>query len=350
METILYLAHTESDGSLSKASLEALGAAVEFSIDSGSALVVGLFGEETQAAANSIANCNATRILAVTGPDFGQPRYSTDAAAAEILCRAAQASIVVTAGTSRIARVINGVAHRLAGRSDTHVNGIKVEDGKPVITRWFYRQRMVADVNRTQRPWILVVDPGTHAAYPAETGSAGLEALPAIFGEDRIRTHFRRIEAPASDQQTIRPDAALLFVAGAGWTKKQKDGQTHIKDAEQCILGFLQETKASLGSSKSLVDISGEGGEVLKFMSHMNQVGQTGATPRHPKGLSACCHGEEPHVVGWRFINERRAINLDPNCGWARGKADVLYVADAFEVIAKINALLDEKKSTAVGA
>jgi len=78
-------------------------------------------------------------------------------------------------------------------------------------------------------------------------------------------------------------------------------------------------------------------------MTHLNQVGQTGSTPRHPKGLSTCCHGEEPHVVGWRFINERRAINLDPNCGWARGKADVLYVADAFEVMRRLNALLAER-------
>ncbi len=44
----------------------------------------------------------------------------------------------------------------------------------------------------------------------------------------------------------------------------------------------------------------------------MNQIGQTGATPRHPKGLSTCCHGEEPHVVGWRFIADRRAISLRP--------------------------------------
>jgi hypothetical protein len=43
------------------------------------------------------------------------------------------------------------------------------------------------------------------------------------------------------------------------------------------------------------------------------------------------------------FINERRAINLDPNCGWARGKTDVLYIADAFQVISKLNALLAEK-------
>lgn len=350
METILYLTHTEPDGSLSKAALETLGAAVELAIDSASTLTIGLFGGEVQKAADSVANCQAVRILGVEGPEFAQPRYASDANAAEILCRGSQATIVVTPGTSRMSRIMAGVAHRLNGRVDTHVNSAAVEDNRIIIRRWFYRQRMTADVARSQRPWIVVIDPGTHPAYPAETGSAAVETLPAVLGEASLRTTVKGIEAPKADQQTIRPEAELLFVAGAGWTKKQKDGQPHVKEAEALILGFLAETKASLGSSKSLVDISGEGGEVLKFMSHMNQVGQTGATPRHPKGLSTCCHGEEPHVVGWRFIYERRAINLDPNCGWARGKADVLYVADAFEVVTKVNALLAEKKAAAVGA
>jgi len=154
------------------------------------------------------------------------------------------------------------------------------------------------------------------------------------------RTEVTGIQAPKADEQTIRPDAKLLFVAGAGWTKKQGDGKVHGAEAETLILNFLRSAKASLGGSKSLVDLSGEGEAVLQFMTHMNQIGQTGATPRHPKGLSTCCHGEEPHVVGWRFITERRAINLDPNCGWARGKADVLYVADAFEVMREVNRML----------
>jgi electron transfer flavoprotein alpha subunit len=116
-----------------------------------------------------------------------------------------------------------------------------------------------------------------------------------------------------------------------------------VPEAEQLILGFLGLSRASLGSSKSLVDLGGEGQAVLSFLSHLNQIGQTGSTPRHAKGLAACCHGEEPHTVGWRFITERRAISLDPNCGWARGKADVLYVADAFAVIRRLNELLSEK-------
>ena len=97
-----------------------------------------------------------------------------------------------------------------------------------------------------------------------------------------------------------------------------------------------------MGGSKSLVEQGTEGQAVLSFMSHLNQVGQTGSTPHHPKGLSTCCHGEEPHAVGWRFITERRAVNLDASCGWAQGKADVLYVADAFEVITRVNELLQE--------
>jgi electron transfer flavoprotein alpha subunit len=105
-----------------------------------------------------------------------------------------------------------------------------------------------------------------------------------------------------------------------------------------------------LGSSKSLADQkaasqTGEDQPVLAFLTHLNQVGQTGSTPRHAKGLATCCHGEEPHSVGWRFIGERRAISLDANCGWTRGKADVVYVADAFQVMSRVNALLQSRNA-----
>ncbi len=344
METILFVAHTEADGLVAKPALEALGAAIELAAAlGGSSLAVGLYGAQVGAAADQLANCGAAKFLGVAAPEFAQARYATDAAAVESLIRAAQATIVVTADTSRVARVLPGVSHRLGGRVDTHVNSIQVEGGALRVTRWFYRQRMVAELARTQRPWLLALDTGCHAAYQGAPGKASAELIPLALTDGHVRTTVSGLRSPGTTQQTIRPDAKLLFVAGAGWTKKQKDGQSHAKEAEQLILGFLDCSQASLGGSKSLVDLSGEGEAVLGFMSHMNQVGQTGATPRHPKGLSTCCHGEEPHVVGWRFINERRAVNLDPNCGWARGKADVLYVADAFEVMRKVNELMGAK-------
>ncbi|HXR04671.1 MAG TPA: electron transfer flavoprotein subunit alpha [Verrucomicrobiae bacterium] len=345
METILLLAHTEANGSLAKPVREALHAAATLHKSfAGSKFVVGLVGENVQVAANSIASCPATKYFGVTGKDFSQSRYATDAAAAEAICKAAQATIVVAPATSRWNRVLAGVAQRLGGRADAHVTGVSASGDKVTVNRWYYRQRMEAALQRSQRPWFILIDPGSQSACECGAGTATVENVAVALPDSAKRTTVVGIREPKADAQTIRPDAPLLFVTGAGWTKKQADGQTHVPAAEKLIRGFLQATRASLGSSKSLVDQSGEGQAVLPFLSHLNQIGQTGATPRHPKGLSTCCHGEEPHTVGWRFIAERRAVNLDPNCGWARGKADVLYVADAFAVMAKVNELLAAKK------
>jgi electron transfer flavoprotein alpha subunit len=342
METILLLANTEATGSLAKSAREALQVAANLHKSlAASQMLVGLVGENFQVAADSIAACPATKYFSVTGAEFSQSRYATDAAAAEAICRTAQATIVVAPATSRWARVLPGVAHRLRGRADTHVTGVSTTPTQGVgVNRWYYRQRMEAMLNRTQRPWFLLIDPGSQPACESGAGRANVEIVAVNLADAFKRTTVIGVREPAADAQTIRSDAQLLFVTGAGWTKKQADGQTHIPEAEKLIRGFLQLGRASLGSSKSLVDQSGEGQAVLSFLSHLNQVGQTGATPRHPQGLSTCCHGEEPHTVGWRFVAERRAINLDPNCGWARGKADVLYVADAFKVMAKVNELL----------
>ena len=336
METILFLAHTEADGSLGKAALEALNAAKSL----GGTLVAGLIGAATQPAANQIVACGATKFLAVTGADFEPSRYSTDALASAALVKAANATVVVAAGTSRFARCLPGVAQRVGGRADTHVTGANAGGDKVSINRWYYRQRMEAVLTRTQRPWFILIDPGSQSPWQGTAGNATVESVAVTLPDAAKRTNVAGFREPAADAQTIRPDSPLLFVAGAGWTKKQADGQIHVPEAEKLILDFLKKSRASLGSSKSLVDQSGEGQAVLSFLSHLNQIGQTGSTPRHAKGLSTCCHGEEPHTVGWRFINERRAISLDPNCGWARGKADVLYVADAFKVMAKVNELL----------
>jgi electron transfer flavoprotein alpha subunit len=348
METILFLTHIEADGSLSKAARETLAAAIALGRElPGASLTVGLVSAgDAQAAADSIGGCGATRFLAVSGDDFATARYPTDAAAAARLTEAAGATLVLAPDTSRWARCLAGVAQRLHGRADTHATAVAVEGGAPAVTRWYYRQRIEGVSQRNERPWFILLEPGAGEPWQGAPAHATLERVAVEVDERMRRTAFSGWRAPRTDQQTIRPEADLLFVAGAGWTKKQADGLAHPADAARLILGFLQLAQASLGGSKSLVDLSGEGQAVLPFMTHLNQVGQTGSTPRHPKGLATCCHGEEPHVVGWRFINERRAINLDPNCGWARGKADVLYVADAFAVMEQLNQFLAGKGQT----
>ncbi len=334
----LLLLHSEADGTLSKAALEALTATQQLAAALGAPFSVGLIGENAGPAADSIATCGAATFLTITGPEFAQASYASDAAAAEALIRAAGASVITVPATSRWNRVLPGVAHRLGGRADTHITGLTAADGQPQVSRWFYRQRMEAVFTRSTRPWLLALEGGIAPAWTGAAGTTNAEAVALTLPAPR--TKVIGFEAPAADQQTIRPDAELLFVTGAGWTKKQPDGEVKVAEAATLILDFLRLSRSSLGSTKSLVDLGGEGVAVLPFLSHLNQVGQTGSTPRHAKGLSTCCHGEEPHTVGWRFVGERRAISLDANCGWARGKADILYVADAFAVMRKVNELL----------
>lgn len=352
MESILVLTHGDEAGEqLSKGSLEAVTVGRELAAHFGAKLTIGIVNGNSSSVGQCLASAEA-RLLAVAGEAFGQPRYATDAAACEAICRAAQPTIVVAPHSSRFARMMAAVAYRMCGWIETHVTALGAAD-EVEATRWFYRQRMEAVVTRESRPWFLLLDAGTQAVFTGGAAPVQIEEiaveLPALHTNvlGNRAPEQREISNGASSGRsshgsgTIRPDAKLLFVAGAGWTKKQPDGKVHVVEAGELILEFLHASGASLGSSKSLVDQGSEGTPILAFLTHLNQVGQTGSTPRHAKGLATCCHGEEPHVVGWRFIGERRAISIDPNCGWTRGKADVVYVADAFQVMERLNALLE---------
>lgn len=337
MSTILMLMPVEEQDAQSKVFLGTVAAAKQLAELTNTTLVAGLFGAAgIPEAVQALAGAGFARVLVAADPALAGARYASDAAAAEALCRAVAAHYVVAPAVARVQRVLAGVTLRLRGSLDTNI--VAFQPG-PKAVRWFYRQRLRGIVERVGRPWFMSVDAGNFEPWTAAGGATPpVEKLELNLGPQRtVVTGFKK---PPAEQQTIRPEAKLLFVAGAGWTKTQRDGALHVKEAEQLILDFTKKSRASLGSSKALTDQATEGQEVLPFLTHLNQVGQTGATPRHPKGLATCCFGEEPHVVGWRFVNQRRAVDLNAGCGWSQGKTDVLYVADAFEVMRELNALL----------
>ena len=282
-ESILVLTPADENGSsLTKSSLEVVTAGKELAAQLGAPLVIGIMAVDADTAARPLANANA-RVLGVSGEAFAQARYLTDAAACEALCKTAKATVILAPQGSRMARVAAGVAHRIGGSIDTHVMSIRVE-GNIEVSRWFYRQRIEAVITRLSRPWILLIESGTYPEFKGAEANVAVEQV--VVELPAIRTRVIGTRVPAQNAQTIRPDATMLFVAGAGWTKKQSDGRVHTAEAGDLILGFLQKTGSSLGSSKSLVDQGGDGSPVLPFLTHMNQVGQTGSTPRHPKGLA----------------------------------------------------------------
>jgi electron transfer flavoprotein alpha subunit len=132
------------------------------------------------------------------------------------------------AGTSRWSRALPGVAYRPGRRIDTHVTGLAMPNGVPAVTRWFYRQRMEACLTRTARPWFVLLEAA--ASRLERRAGRGIRRDVAVRCRDAHHRH-RRSSAQAGEQ-TIRPDAACSFVAGAGWTKKQADGAPAPGEAE----------------------------------------------------------------------------------------------------------------------
>src|ERR1039458_8734241 len=176
MEIILVLTHADESGSaLTKASLEAVTAGIDLASRLSAPLTIGIIAADAATAASSLPSSGA-RLLAISGEAFAQARYASDAAAAEALCRAASATIVLAPGSSRFTRIMAGVAHRLGGFVDTHITALSGTDNIEA-SRWFYRQRIEAVLSRGARPWFLLLDAGTHATYAGEPGPAQVQNI-----------------------------------------------------------------------------------------------------------------------------------------------------------------------------
>ena len=117
-----------------------------------------------------LARAGVSRILRAENEALSQPRYGTDAAAATALARAAGATVILAPAISRMARVAAAVALRLGGRVDTHVSQLATEGGLSA-TRWYYKQRIEAKLTRAERPWVLLVDPGSYPRPPSRAGT-----------------------------------------------------------------------------------------------------------------------------------------------------------------------------------
>jgi len=294
----------------------------------GGSLTVGLVGARVEAAASQTAGCGAARFLAVTGEAFAEPRYATDAAAAEALCRAAGAAIVMAAATSRWrARAPRrglppgwprGYPRHQPGRGEWSAGP------HPLVLPPAHGSR----ASRRERPWVILLDSGCVAPW------SGPRRKPPAWNPWRspwpeTAHHGHRRAAPKADEQTIRPDAKLLFVAGAGWTKKPRPTEAvHAAEAETLIWISAVWPRHPWGGSKSLVgDLSGDRrGGACGGMTHLNQnrpdrLGRRG----HAKG-SFHVLPRRGSRTSWVGASSKPAPRHSPgcHCGWARGKPNVL--------------------------
>ena len=166
MESILVLTHADETGSaLTKASLEAVTAGMELAARLSASLTIGIVAEDAATAASAVRRSAPAGRLR-RGLRSGALRHRRRRRRSPP--RAANATIVLAPGSSRFTRIMAGVAHRLGGFIDTHITAFGGTDNVEA-SRWFYRQRIEAVISRNARPWFLLLDAGTHAAFAGES-------------------------------------------------------------------------------------------------------------------------------------------------------------------------------------
>ena len=172
------------------------------------------------------------------GRALAQSRYATDAAAAEALVRAAAPRSSLRPAPLAWTRGPRRGAARWAGRHARHA--CSIGRGASALAGF------TASASK----------PCSHAASGLGFCCSIRLYLGHAPGEPHRRSRRRGDCYPAnppssacarqSEEQTIRPDAELLFVAGAGWTKKQNDGQPHVEKPANSFSVFSREP-SSLG-------------------------------------------------------------------------------------------------------
>ena len=146
----------------------------------------------------------------------------------------------------------------------------------------------------------------------------------------RSQAHIPGIRRSRRDAQTIRPErqTALRQQERAGaW----RDPRTPEAETAE----FLR-----LGGGKSLVDQSGENHAVLGFMTHLNQVGQAGSTPRHSKRIvNLLPRGRAARGA----LDEQRLSISIPTVGGPAQAQYPLCLQRLSTVMTRLNALLAKK-------
>ena len=230
METILVLTHVDETGSaLTKASLEAVSAGVELARQLSATLTIGILGSsDAQAAAGAVAATGA-RSACCLGRGLC-------AAALRHRRRGMRGLVPRGAGQHRSGARQFALCARCrrsgasAGRISRHAYHSSFQQRRLEATRWFYRQRVEATISREARPWFLLLDAGTHAAFAGESGAAQVEAVAVTL--PATRTTVEGLRSPMRDAQTIRPDARCSLSPGlAGPRSSPTDRSTSPRPA-----------------------------------------------------------------------------------------------------------------------
>ncbi|WP_127579319.1 electron transfer flavoprotein subunit alpha/FixB family protein [Paenibacillus koleovorans] len=317
------------DGMLRKVALETLSAArscaagdavVEAAIVCGAGLE-----SELQAAAAQLAGYGASRVYAVAHDDLAQPTAEQYIAALKPLVDRLSPGVVLFGHTPVGRDAAPAIAEFLGAGTGQISDIVAVErrGDEVLFTRPIYAGKAMETRTAAAGPLVVTVRPNNIAAEPLEqTLHAELELVPyAPPAEPRVRV-LHRSQKPAG--RADLSEAGVIVSGGRG--VKSAEGFRPLYELAEALCG-------AVGASRGACDAG--------YCDYALQIGQTGKVVTPDVYIACGISGAIQHLAGMSASKVIVAVNKDPEAPIFQ-VADYGIVADLFDVVPKLTALLRE--------
>ena len=301
----------QRNGSVRKASLEALSEARRLAVGPGLPVSAVLVGHGIGAKAAELGRYGAGKVLVADEERLG--RYSAEGYAAAVRAAVEKCGpVAVFMAATALGRDLSGrVAARLGWGCLADVVGVQIEGGAVVATRPVYSGKALATADGAGKPVVVTLRPNV---FPAEAGEgkAEVEALPQVGGD--IRAVVKEILAKEGAELDVA-EADVIVSGGRGI--KGPENFALIRELAK-LLG------AAVGASRAVVDAG--------WIDHAHQVGQTGKVVSPSLYIACGISGAIQHLAGMSSSKVIVAINKDPEAPIFK-VADYGIVGDLFQVV-----------------
>jgi electron transfer flavoprotein alpha subunit len=321
---LVFIEHV--NGTVSKASWEAVRAAQLISAQTGYDTAAVILGNGISAAANEVAGKQLGKVYSVES-DYLKS-YTADGysqALKQVIAQVQPAYVMLTHTYE-----VRDFAPKLAAMHQAALLGDNVgwrmEDGALVLTRQAFQGKMALDVAPVgDGPHFVSFQLGTFRGDECEAGVASVESLSVNLDADVVRQHpeERFKEAKAAVDLTAAP---LIVSVGRG-IKEQKN------------IEIVQKLAAAMGAeiaaSRPICDND--------WLPMDRQVGSSGQTVAPKMYLAVGISGAIQHLVGMKGARTIVAINKDKEAPIFE-IADYGIVGDLFEIVPALTAEAEKVK------
>lgn len=278
--------------SLAPITYELLGGARELAQSTGGEVIAFLLGDKVENLGHSLGA--ADRILVIQDSQLASFSPEPYLAVLENLVRSEQPRALLLGSTTIGLDLASSLAARLEAPIVSSCRSIQaLEDRLSVVSR-LYAGKMLADVELTGSPAVLVVLPGSFRELK-EGGAAQVEVRPSPVPLEAGAITFEEMILPeAGDVDITQQD--ILVALGRGI---QQEENLELAEELADALGGV------LCASRPVVDQG--------WLPQTRQVGTSGMTVKPKCYLSLGISGAPEHISGMKDSELIIAINSDPN-------------------------------------